>query len=140
MRKRVVILAILGLFSFVSKAQTYLKANALYYMVGIPNLSAETKLSNNWTFNGGFVYSPWQSIKDRPYVIWQIIPEVRFYTKEVNKGFYVGVFAGTDFYKLCKWDHPKHEIQHGWGIALGGAVGYEISIGRRWLAPRLVLG
>ena len=140
MRKLIVILAAAALLPATAKAQTYLKANALYYAAGVPNLSAETRLFDKWTFNGDFVYSPWQSINNRPYVIWQIIPEVRFYVKQANKGFYIGAYAAADFYKLCKWDHPEYEIQHGWGVALGCTLGYEMSIGGRWLMDFYVGG
>ncbi len=113
-------------------AGTRLKANALYWAVGVPNLSVETSLGKHWGLNVDAVYSPWQSINGRPYVVFQLIAEGRYYFRESARGFYVGVYAAFDAYKLSKWGHPSYEVQHGVGKAFGGAVGYQFALNRRW--------
>lgn len=130
--RKLLLTALLAIMVTGASAQTYLKWNSLYWVVGVPNMSVETKIGKKLTFNFDAVYSPWESIKGRPFVIGQFIPELRFYPKAANKGFYVGAYAAVDVYKLSKWGHPATEIQHGWGISLGATVGYELAIGKRW--------
>lgn len=136
MRRNIVILALFALaagsFGRASGRNPSLKWNALYWVVGIPNMSVEARLSDRFTFNGDFVYSPWESIKGRSLTGLQVIPEVRFYPKESFRGFYVGGFVSYDSYKMSKWDHPKTEVQHGIGMCLGLTLGWQIDIARRW--------
>lgn len=130
--KILVLFVLLGTVGRATAQNTALKWNALYWVVGVPNMSVETRLANKWTFNGDVVYSPWKSIKGRPFLGLQVIPEVRFYPKEAMKGFYVGGYVSYDSYKVSKWDHPKTDVQHGIGLGLGVTLGYQIDIARRW--------
>ncbi|WP_071134854.1 DUF3575 domain-containing protein [Millionella massiliensis] len=135
MSRKIVILALFALVGTVGRTlaqSTSLKWNALYWVVGVPNMSVETRLGEKFTFNADAVYSPWKSVKGRPLQGLQLIPEVRFYPKEAMKGFYVGGFVSYDSYKVSKWDHPKNEVQHGIGMCLGATVGWQIDIARRW--------
>lgn len=136
MLRKIVILALFaflaGASGTVSAQNTSLKWNSLYWAVGVPNMSVETRLGEKFSFNADVVFSPWESVKGRPYFGAQIIPEVRFYPKEVFKGFYVGGYVAYDTYKLSKWDHPKTEVQHGIGLAVGLTLGWQIDIARRW--------
>lgn len=111
---------------------TALKWNALYWVVGVPNMSVETRLNGKFTFHGDAVYSPWKSVKGRPLLGLQLISEVRFYPREAFRGFYVGGYVAYDSYKVSKWDHPKNEVQHGIGIGIGATVGWQIELARRW--------
>ena len=133
MRKIVLFVLLTALAIPAAKSQTYIKANALYYAVLVPNIAVETKLSEHFTFNADAVFSPWKSINGSPYLIGQIIPDVRYYFKEANQGFYAGLYAAADVYKVSKWGHPGTDVQHGWGISLGATVGYELPIAKRWL-------
>lgn len=112
--------------------RTALKWNALYWAVGVPNMSVETRIGERFTFNADAVYSPWKSVKGRPMQGLQLIPEVRFYPRAAFRGFYIGAYASYDSYKVSKWDHPKYEVQHGIGISLGATLGWQIDIARRW--------
>lgn len=123
--------ALAGSISIVAAQNTRLKWNALYWAMGVPNMSVETRLCEKLTFNGDVVVSPWLSIKGRPLQGLQLISEVRFYPKESFKGFYVGAYLGYDSYELSKWDHPKTDIQHGIGMGVGATVGWQIDITRR---------
>lgn len=115
-----------------ASAQTYIKTNALYWGVLIPNVSVETRLGNHLTFNGDFVISFWENFGGRKLKGTQTIAELRYYPKASFDGFYVGGYAGFDTYQVSKWDHASTDIQHGIGYALGVTLGYEITIGKRW--------
>lgn len=116
----------------VATAQTTLKFNALYWAVGVTNVSVETRLAPKFTFNGDVVFSPWESIKGRPYFGGQVISEFRFYPRAAFSGFYVGAYAAFDSYKTSKWDHPPTDVQHGVGLSLGATLGYQLKIAKRW--------
>ncbi|WP_298062214.1 DUF3575 domain-containing protein [uncultured Rikenella sp.] len=124
--------ALPGCLGSAAAQNTALKWNALYWVVGVPNMSVETCLGEKFTFNGDLVYSPWESVKGRPLRGLQVIPEVRFYPREAFRGFYVGGYVSYDSYKVSKWDHPKNEVQHGIGVGLGVTLGWQIDIARRW--------
>ncbi len=126
------------------RTRTTLKWNALYWVCGIPNMSVETRLGQRFTFNADLVFSPWESINGRPYVIGQVIPSVRYYFRESFRGFYVGGYAAFDAFEMSKYNHPAYEVQHGVGISLGGVVGYQLPIGRtrasRWSMDFYLMG
>lgn len=115
-----------------ARSQTTIKTNALYWAAGIPNVGVETRLGAHFTFNADLTASLWKEIGGRPYMGGQIIPEVRYYTKEAFKGFYVGGFAAFDMYHVSKWGYPTSHVQDGVGMCLGVSLGYQLPIGRRW--------
>lgn len=124
--------ACLTVASMSSSAQTTIKANALYWAAGVVNVGTETRIAPNFTFNADVVFSPWESVKSRPYFGVQVIPEVRYYPRQAFKGFYVGGYVSFDAYKVSKWDHAPTDVQHGIGTCLGITLGYQIKIARRW--------
>lgn len=135
MLRRIIILslfALIGSTSIAGAQNTTLKWNTIYWVMGVPNMSVETRLSDKFTFNGDVVISPWLSIKGRPLQGLQLIAEARFYPKQAFKGFYVGAYAGYDSYEVSKWDHPKTDVQHGIGVGIGATLGWQIDIARRW--------
>lgn len=134
MKKKLLLLAILGLSLSAVQAQTQLKWNALYWAVGVVNMSAETKISNKWTLNGDLVYSPWESLDGNPMKFGQVLAEGRYYPKGAFNGFYVGGYAGYHkMFKFTKWNYiNKDRYQKGDGISLGATLGYELKISDRW--------
>ncbi|MEG2646625.1 MAG: DUF3575 domain-containing protein [Mucinivorans sp.] len=112
--------------------KTTLKWNALYWAVGVINMSVETKIDKHFTFNGDLVFSPWAEIAGRPYLGGQAIAEFRYYPKVAFRGFYVGVYGAFDQYRVSKWDHPATDVQEGIGMSYGLTLGYQLPIGKRW--------
>lgn len=120
-----------------AQAQTQIKANAAYWLVGIINVSAETKVSPKFTINGDVVYSPWKSVNGRHMQLCQVIPELRFYPKGSFEKFYVGGYAAADWFNVTKWNYTKangkfDSYQKGWGYSFGMVVGFQTSISQRW--------
>lgn len=135
MRRKIAVSVFLAVAACTVRAAaqgTALKWNALYWAVGVPNMSVETRLGNRFTFNGDVVWSPWESVKGRPMKGVQVIPEVRFYPKQAFRGFYAGAYVSYDWYEVSKWDHPKTDVQHGYGTCIGLTLGGQIDIARRW--------
>lgn len=131
--KKILILIACVVISTSAWSQTYIKANALYWAVLVTNVSVETKIGEKFTFNTDAVFSPWNSVGGKPYLIGQLIPEVRFYPKEANNGFYVGLYGAFHAFKMSKWNYDSDKYQKGFGYAFGATVGYELPIGKRWL-------
>ena len=132
MKKKILLLAII-LLPMCASAQTYLKFNGLYWALGIINASVETKLNDKLTFNTDAVFSPWESVGGYPFLIGMLMPEVRYYTRKANDGFYLGAFSTIHTYKMSKWDHiRKNEYQKGWGYGFGASVGYQLPVSDRW--------
>lgn len=134
MRKKILItvLAIASLSAI--QAQTNLKWNALYWALGIVNMSAETKLADKWTLNGDLVYSPWESLDGNPMKFGQAIAEGRFYTKKAFEGFYVGAYGSYHrMFKFTKWNYINSDsYQKGNGMSFGATLGYQLKINTRW--------
>ncbi len=128
---------ILSVFFFstviVCMSQTYLKWNAAYWVVGVTNMSMETKLGNKWTFNTDLVFSPWKSVSGNPFMFGQTILEGRFYPRGAFNGFYLGGYGSFQFFEMSKWNYINTgKYQKGRGYALGMTIGYEIAINSRW--------
>ena len=135
MKKKLLLLAFLAAsLSATTQAQTCLKWNALYWAVGVVNMSAETKLADKWTLNGDLVYSPWESLDGNPMKVGQAIAEGRYYPKGVFDGFYVGAYAGYHkMFKFTKWNYiNKDKYQKGDGMSFGATLGYQLKLGDRW--------
>jgi hypothetical protein len=132
--KRLMGLILMSLFMCqYSAAQTRLKANLVAWMIGMPNLSVETKLARQWSFNGELLYSPWKSIEGNHFEYLKIIPEVRFYPKGVFNGFYVGGYGSFQFFDITKWNYwNQGKYQKGRGFALGLSLGYSYQINETW--------
>lgn len=133
--KRILIF-ILTLTPLCASAQTYIKGNALYWIAGLPNVQVETRLGENFTFQGEVNGSFW-TLGDKPMIGIQNILGARWYPKAAFKGFYAGGDFGFDLYKVSKWDHwnrPDNgvDVQHGIGYYLGITLGYQLSIAKRW--------
>lgn len=131
--KRCIGLVLLLSMFQIGEAQTRLKANMVYWAVGIVNASVETKLSSHWTFNGELVYSPWKSIDGNHFEFLQIIPEARYYVKSAFDGFYLGGYGSFQFFDMTKWNYwNQHKYQRGRGFSLGLNIGYAYSIDDTW--------
>lgn len=130
--KKTALLVFILTFTQICSAQTYLKANLIYWSVGIVNVSVETKLAKKWTFNSDWVYSPWKSIRGNHFIFLQIIPEARFYPKGAFNGLYFGGYGAFQAFDLTKWNYwntGRH--QEGFGLSLGASIGYSYQINSR---------
>ncbi len=102
MKKTFLTTIFLVIFYFTSYSQTYLKLNGTYALFAIPSFAIEVGIAPKATFQLDATMSFWNSINDRPWVFNQIFPEVRYYFKEKNNGFYTGVHVGYGMFKISK--------------------------------------
>ncbi|MEG1634850.1 MAG: DUF3575 domain-containing protein [Rikenellaceae bacterium] len=136
MKKIILIFAILMAVKSTT-AQTYLKLNSLYALVGIVNPSVEMPLSTHWTYNAEMVYSPWKGVKffsstSQPFEFGMFMNEVRWHPKGNYNGWFIGPNAGMQAFYMAK---DKGKNCKGWGVVMGGVVGYQWEFGKnkRWM-------
>lgn len=126
-----------------SEAQTYVKLNGLYALVGVINPAVEFRLSPHSTFQSEFVCSPWKSIEHngahKPMLFGIFMNEYRRYFKQHNTGWYVGANVGMMAFKMSKPTFAGGKLglqdrySKGYGLMFGVCGGYEYRFADRWL-------
>ena len=132
-----IFLILFFIFSFISKSfsQTYIKMNGTYALFAIPSIGVEVGIAPKATFQLDATMSFWNSINDRPWVFNQIFPEIRYYFKDKNDGFYSGVHVGYGMFKLSKNSSyaQKNQYQYGYIWFTGATIGYQWKVKENWL-------
>ena len=133
---------ILLIFYFTSYSQTYIKLNGTYALFAIPSIGIEVGIASKLTFQLDATMSFWNSINDRPWVFNQIFPEVRYYFKEKNDGFYSGLHVGYGMFKLSKNKTyaASNRYQYGFILFTGITTGYQWKIKEKWLLDLFIGG
>ncbi|MBN9283373.1 MULTISPECIES: DUF3575 domain-containing protein [unclassified Flavobacterium] len=123
-------------FLFVSSfvySQTSIKGNVVTAFAAIPNFGIETKIGPKMTFQFDVTASFWKSVKGGPMEFVLVFPEVRYYTKAINDGFFVGAHIGGSMYKIQKWEYWHTDYyQEGLGVMFGATVGYQYKLSDRF--------
>ena len=124
-------------------AQTYLKLNGLYALVGVINPAVEITISPKSTFQSEIIYSPWQRIRDngydKPMHFGIFMNEYRRYFKEHNRGWYLGLNGSFMGFKMSKpeFKHGKLSLEDryckGYGLMVGLCGGYEYIFKKKWI-------
>ncbi|UUC46172.1 DUF3575 domain-containing protein [Flavobacterium cerinum] len=113
------------LITTVAFSQTRIKGNIATAIAAIPNFGVETKIGEKLTFQFDATASFWKSFKSGPMEFTLAFAEVRYYTKDTNKGFFVGGHIGGSRYKIQKWNYWDSDYyQEGIGVMIGATVGY----------------
>ncbi len=118
-------LLLVCLITSVTFGQTRIKGNVATALAAIPNFGIETKIGEKMTFQFDATASFWKSFKGGPMEFTLAFAEVRYYTKDSNKGFFVGAHVGGSQYKIQKWDYRNMDYyQEGIGVMMGATIGY----------------
>lgn len=128
--KKLLLITIFLIVSNIAAAQSYVKLNGIYALIGVINPSIEMPLSNKFTFNMEGVYSPWKSVNNRPMNIGMFMNEVRWHPRGNYNGWYVGATAGMQGFHMAKDDTKNCK---GWGVLFGATTGYQWQLGKRLL-------
>lgn len=122
-----------------AEAQTYVKLNGLYALVGVINPAVEFTISPKSTFQAEIVVSPWKSIKGYHALFGIFMGEYRRYFKEHNHGWYLGANVGMMAFDMSKpymdgWSIKLEErYSKGYGFMIGLCAGYEYVFRERWV-------
>ena len=115
----------------------YVKTNALGWGLAIANAAVEVDLCRHWSFNLPVYYSAWNyfssTLKFRTAMIQ---PEIRYWFKDDNDGWYAGGHIGIGHYNVATNGEYRTQDHEGKSPAWGGglALGYRLPINRdqRW--------
>lgn len=140
MKKAILFLFAL-LFSIASSAQTYIKLNGLSALVGVPQVGIETSIGANSTFSIDAFASLWKSFDGKPMQAFMITPEYRYHFNEKFNGFYTGIHAGPDVYKLQKWNYwGTNKYEKGFGYHIGATIGYQKRLSDKFVLDAFIGG
>lgn len=120
-------------------AQTWVKLNGLYALVGVINPAVEFAISPHSTMQAEIVISPWKSIGGYHTMFGILMGEYRYYFKSHNRGWYVGGNLGMMAFDLSKpyldgWSIKLEDrYSKGYGFMIGACVGYEYIFRERWM-------
>ena len=149
MKKRLTIFTILLALTCGAQqaaAQTYIKLNGLYALIGLINPAAEFTISPHSTFQTEIVISPWKEIGNNgKHMLFGIfMNEYRRYFRQHNDGWYLAGNIGMMAFDMSKPEFRGGKIQlenrycKGYGFMAGLAVGYEYKFKERWLLDAYV--
>lgn len=135
-------------FSSAASAQTYLKLNCLYAVVGVVNPSLEVTLSPHSTVSLDITYSPWKSVNGAHLHFGIFNGEYRYYFKQSGKGWYVSGNVGMTGFDISKpiFMHRKTVLafkegySKGFGLMLGVGFGYQHVFRERWVVDAFIAG
>lgn len=136
------IIATLGITTV--NAQGYVKLNGLYALGGVVNPQVEMRLTKHSAFQTEFVYSPWKSLGGHHMHFGLFTNEYRYFFREANDGFYVGIEAGIMAFDISKpyIKNGKLTFQNryckGYGCTGSAVFGYEWKFAERWLLDAYV--
>ena len=111
----------------------YLKTNALFWGMGMTNVSAEIDLAKHWSFALPVTYSAWNyftsTVKFRTLAVQ---PEFRYWFNENNQKFFIGAHFGYAQYNVAVDGNYRYQDHGGKSPALGGglSVGYRMPISK----------
>ena len=111
----------------------YIKANALFWGMGMTNAAAEIDLAKHWSFALPVTYSAWNyftsTVKFRTL---SVQSEFRYWFNENNQKFFVGAHFGYAQYNVAVDGNYRYQDHDGKSPALGGgiSVGYRMPISK----------
>ena len=115
----------------------YIKTNTIGLAAGIANAAVEIDIIPHLSFNLPVYYSAWDYFKTTIKLrTLYIQPELRYWLKENNQGFFAGAHFGFGYYNIALDGDYRYQDHNRETPAIGGglAVGYRmpISTNNRW--------
>lgn len=146
--KFLTICIVLTVSAAVASAQTYLKLNCLYAVVGVINPSLEVTMSPHSTVSLDITYSPWRSVNGAHLNFGLFTGEYRYYFKQSGNGWYVSGNVGMTGFDISKpiFMHRKTVLafkngySKGFGLMVGVGFGYQHVFRERWVVDAFISG
>ena len=102
----------------------YIKTNAPAWAMAWVNAAVEFDLAQHWSASLPFYWAGWDYFKrDLKFRTFAFVPEVRFWPKKDNTGFFVNAHFGVAYYNYAKQGEYRYQDHGGHTPALGGGVG-----------------
>lgn len=110
------------------------KTNALGWGLGIMNIGAELDFAKHWSLSIPIYYAAHNYFK--PTIKFRTLatqPEIRYYIKENNTGFFAGAHFGVASYNIAVNGDKRYQDHNGKCPALGGgiSIGYRMPLSKK---------
>lgn len=107
----------------------YVKTNAPAWLMLWVNAAVEYDLAPHWSVALPIYYSGWNYFTSKlKFRTFSVVPEVRYWLREDNMGFFVNGHLGLNLFNYAKGGEWRYQTYKGHTPALGGGVG----LGYRW--------
>ncbi|VXC08740.1 conserved hypothetical protein [Flavobacterium sp. 9AF] len=131
--KKIFILFLFFQFAILTVKSQNIKGNVASALLGIPNFGYEIPLGKKTSFQVDLTASFWESVQHAPQKFIMLFPEFRYYSKIVNKGFFLGTHIGVSNYTMQKYNYWSTDYyQKGFNVMYGVTTGYSFEINQKW--------
>ena len=113
----------------------YIKTNILGWGMGMVNAAIEFDAAPHWSVALPIYYSGWNYFSnDLKFRIFDVKPEVRYWLKPDNKGFFVGAHGGVAWYNFAFKGDFRYQTHSNNHPAAGGGIslGYRLDFQKHW--------
>ena len=139
--RNIIILLIVACCPIKLYAQTYIKFNAPFAILGIINTQMEFTISNHSSISYDITYSPWQSFAGKHLNYGITTGEYRYYLKTTTNGWYLSANTGMtifdihrpQFFENGRIFSRQNQYGKGFGVMTGLGIGWEHHLSDRWL-------
>ena len=129
-----ILIAFFLILSFLSNAQTYIKANVFTTLLTVPNVGFETSIGEKSTINVDVLTSLWKSVNGIPRQFLTFTPEYRYHFTGKYNGFYLGAHIGASIYNFQKWNYINTDYyEKGVGYFIGSTIGYQVKLNDKFM-------
>ena len=133
-KKHLLAIMMATLATSVTSQTTSLKNNLFYDVTMTPNIGIEQKIDSLSTVQLCYGLHPWKLGETRRLRHWSLMPEYRYWLKELFHGHFLGIHALGGEYNIAGMG-PKHIRRHhyeGWYIGAGLTYGHAWKLSEHW--------
>lgn len=121
------------LVPFLVLAQSNLKTNPVSPILSFVYLGYENGFSPNLSYVFDASVSVASSRNGKPFEFTIATAELRYYTKTIQNGFFVGGHIGGSAFYLQKYNYEHTSlVQKGYNYMLGASIGYALPLTSKW--------
>lgn len=111
--------------------QMSIKSNLPVWLAAMPNIALEFDLAHHFSIAASAYYSGWDYFKeDLKFRNLTLMPELRYWPRRDNTGFFVAVHGGVAWYNVALCGDHRWQDHNGNTPALGGGInlGYKFPL------------
>ena len=121
--------------------QHKVKVNAATTVLGFPSIGYERPIGKYFSFHIDAIGSTFNRYHNMPLKFLIITPEVRYYPKATQTGFFVGGHLGGSTFHLQKYNYANSNLyQKGYNYMAGISIGYVYAVTEKFALEAFVGG
>ena len=121
--------------------QQRVHVNAATTLLGFPSVGYEKGLGKRFSFHIDAIGSSFNRYHNMPLKFLIITPEIRYYSKPEQTGFYVGGHIGGSTFHLQKYNYANSNLyQKGYNYMAGISIGYVYAVTEKFALEAFVGG